>query len=341
MKTVSILGMHRCGTSLASRIVNLLGVDLGPSEQLMRPQPDNPRGFWENRPLVRFNNRLLEHLGGTWDRPPVLPDGWEHDPHLDELGREARTLFEAAFGGTQARTWGLVGWKDPRMSLLLPFWRRIIQMDRVIICIRHPAEVSASLHARNGLDGEEGAYLWLRYLSAAYRHEPSAFVVDYSDFFTALPETVDQLVSYLAVAAPQTHTWDAIRETVDRELYHHTAPAQPPTTTWASRAQALFHLMRREDRRWVTLTADLLHERWCHEAGVVARSPLVCGPDADTVSAGTTGFDAEAAELAAAVARFGERLRREGDRRPATADLQRLQRRTGVLDRLLMTITQQ
>ena len=34
---VCILGMHRSGTSLVSRVLNVLGVYLGPEEHLMRP----------------------------------------------------------------------------------------------------------------------------------------------------------------------------------------------------------------------------------------------------------------------------------------------------------------
>lgn len=42
---VCVIGMHRSGTSLVTRILNLLGVDLGPAEQLMAPYAvDNPKG---------------------------------------------------------------------------------------------------------------------------------------------------------------------------------------------------------------------------------------------------------------------------------------------------------
>ena len=50
---VPILGMHRSGTSLCTRLANLLGMELG--EPLQPAGPDNPKGFWENRLFQNLN----------------------------------------------------------------------------------------------------------------------------------------------------------------------------------------------------------------------------------------------------------------------------------------------
>ena len=47
MKLFVVVGMHRSGTSIVSRLLNLLGAHLGPEDDLMPPKPDNPTGFWE------------------------------------------------------------------------------------------------------------------------------------------------------------------------------------------------------------------------------------------------------------------------------------------------------
>ena len=36
---------------------------------LVRPQPDNPKGFWESRAIVRLNRNILDALGATWSKP--------------------------------------------------------------------------------------------------------------------------------------------------------------------------------------------------------------------------------------------------------------------------------
>src|SRR5690349_960994 len=77
---VCLLGMHRSGTSLASRMMNVLGVSLGPPEQLMLGNEFNPKGYWEHSQLTALNDDLLRQLGGSWHEPPVLSAGWEHSP---------------------------------------------------------------------------------------------------------------------------------------------------------------------------------------------------------------------------------------------------------------------
>jgi hypothetical protein len=64
--------MHRSGTSMIAHLLNLCGLDLGPSEQLLSPQGDNPLGFFENEGFRRVNDALLKHFGCSWQKPPVL-----------------------------------------------------------------------------------------------------------------------------------------------------------------------------------------------------------------------------------------------------------------------------
>src|SRR6266404_7841922 len=109
---VCILGMHRSGTSLLARILNLTGVDLGPDELLAEPTADNPKGFWEHREIVSINNAILQRHGGSWDEPPLLPPGWETSAAIDDLRHHAQQLIQDQFAEVQ-----LWGWKDPRSCL--------------------------------------------------------------------------------------------------------------------------------------------------------------------------------------------------------------------------------
>ena len=47
---VVVLGMHRSGTSALTKALELFGIDLG--TDLLPPQDDNPKGFFEDRGLV-------------------------------------------------------------------------------------------------------------------------------------------------------------------------------------------------------------------------------------------------------------------------------------------------
>ena len=53
-----ILGMHRSGTSLITKAVQVAGVDLG--DNLLPPGPDNPTGFWEDADVMQLKRYLIE-----------------------------------------------------------------------------------------------------------------------------------------------------------------------------------------------------------------------------------------------------------------------------------------
>jgi hypothetical protein len=122
----------------------------------------NPHGHWESKRLVAFNERLLRRFGATWTSPPDLPGDWGRDPSLDDLRAEAAGLFAATF---PARP---VGWKDPRLCVLLPFWQTVLAPPTAaLLVVRDPFEVAGSLARRDGLPRTLGLALWERYVRAA------------------------------------------------------------------------------------------------------------------------------------------------------------------------------
>ncbi|HID44873.1 MAG TPA: hypothetical protein EYP34_03850, partial [Chromatiaceae bacterium] len=72
---ILVLGMHRSGTSVLTRVLNLLGADVG--ENLLQAQPDiNARGFWEHEDLIAINEALLSVLERNWYDFRPLPERW-------------------------------------------------------------------------------------------------------------------------------------------------------------------------------------------------------------------------------------------------------------------------
>jgi GT2 family glycosyltransferase len=113
-----------------------------------------------------FNERLLGILGGSWDRPPALPLGWELAPKLEDSRRLATEAFRVAFGSDP----GAVVFEDPRLSLVLPFWRQALGPPAVAVLVwRDPLEVAASLQARDGVSPALGLALWDHYQRSALR----------------------------------------------------------------------------------------------------------------------------------------------------------------------------
>jgi hypothetical protein len=162
-RSVVILGMHRSGTSVVTKVVNLLGLQLCREDDVYSA-PDNPTGHWESASLVGFNDRLIDLLGGKPAAPPMLDDGWQRNPEVAGLRQEARAVFMRAHPVTP---WV---WKDPRTCLTLPFWRSVWESPPVAVFVhREPLEVWLSLRRRDGFGKAHSIALWERYVRTGLR----------------------------------------------------------------------------------------------------------------------------------------------------------------------------
>ena len=137
-EVVCVLG-GRSGTSLVARLVNILGVDLGPDKQLMAANAANEKGFFEHTKFVAINDEILSRHGAKWPKLVQLPQGWEDDPKHDDLRERALELIRSDFA--KAPLWG---WKDPRACATLPFWRKLIPNMRFVLCMRNPIDTAKS-----------------------------------------------------------------------------------------------------------------------------------------------------------------------------------------------------
>ena len=140
-----ILGVHRSGTSLLTRIINLCGAYLGEEEELMLGNPnDNPKGHWENKFIVNINDKILNYFGGSWDQPPQFPDFWWNWDGLNDIKKEIQFLiYELKKNAPN------IAIKDPRMCLTLPLWKKYLCNAKFIILARNSYENISSLKKRN------------------------------------------------------------------------------------------------------------------------------------------------------------------------------------------------
>jgi hypothetical protein len=164
---VFILGMHRSGTSVAARLLNLLGVDLGAVPMVVAE--DNQKGFWEHATAVAIDEALLSALGTRWDDPSPLPPDWWRGPRM-------RPHHEAVqrFVGDEFAAAPLFGIKDPRLCRLLPLWLEALETAPIdpafVLVLRHPSEVAASIARRDGVARPSAEALWLTHMLDAERH---------------------------------------------------------------------------------------------------------------------------------------------------------------------------
>lgn len=238
---VCVLGSSRAGTSLTTRVLNLIGVYLGPDEELLTGElrqlagegdevlagarEANPSGFWEHYRIMRLNERILRSMGGSWRDPPSLPPGWESSAELEAEREEARALLEESFAGR--RLWG---WKDPRNSLTLPFWQQLLPEMRCVICLRNPLDVAISLQKRDGMPLEQGFGLWLAYLANALVNTSvrPRILVPYESHFEAPEEVATRLAGFVgrreAIDSPEARA--GLAAAVDEKLWRNRTPLE-------------------------------------------------------------------------------------------------------------------
>ena len=158
---ILVLGMHRSGTSAITRVLNLLGVELG--SDLMPAGPDNPAGFWEHHGVVQAHDQLLAALGRSWDDPRAMPEGWLASDAASHARRVLKDILRGEFAGVPL--WAV---KDPRLCRVLPLWRALLPElgvePRMLLVSRNPHEIAGSLQRRDGMPKPISELLWARYL---------------------------------------------------------------------------------------------------------------------------------------------------------------------------------
>jgi hypothetical protein len=218
---ICIAGMHRSGTSMVSRLLNLCGLYLGPESEFNPPGPDNPEGHWENIHFVEINDRILEHLDAGWDLAPAVCKGWELRPQLAPLRKESGVLIER-FNAHEP--WG---WKDPRNSLTLPFWKHLIPNLKTLVILRNPLEAAQSLHARNHSSIMFGLKLWFVHNQCILStiREADCVVTHYNSYFHAPRAELRRVLDLLNISASDSDV-DRACAIVSASLRHQNVPTE-------------------------------------------------------------------------------------------------------------------
>ncbi len=221
---ILVAGSHRSGTSALTRVLNIAGCDL--PKTLMRPQPDNTKGFWESRAIKDLNQEILASAGSSWDDWRPFSQDWHASPIAGEFRERAGELVQSEFDDSR-----LFVMKDPRMCRLLEFWIEIVRScgarPFVVSPIRNPFDVASSLHVRNDIDPFVGHLIWLRHVldaEAASRGIVERAYLRYEQLLSEAHAVVDKIGNELGVSWPKGSSPYAemdIEEFLSPMLHHH------------------------------------------------------------------------------------------------------------------------
>ena len=161
-KVVLIAGMHRSGTSMLARLLNLHGSYL-PLEMEYKDR-FNQRGYWESFKIQKLNDELLRLGDSTWFDLREFSLEKQPAERVEELHEKYSKEIRQMAG--QANS--VITIKDPRVCRVIPFWKRILReqgfQTSAIIPFRNPLEVAESIRNRDGFKIRYVLLLWLRYI---------------------------------------------------------------------------------------------------------------------------------------------------------------------------------
>ncbi len=225
-QAIFVLGMGRSGTSAITRVLSLCGAHL--PEPLLGASESNPMGHWEPIEAININNAFLSRRGASWYDPTLRLQSeiafseQEKEAFIEEI----RAFIERCHIGS------LLVIKEPRIAALAEFWfeasRRASIIAKVVIPIRHPDQVAASLAARDGVSAELSNVLWLKYNFLAERSSrrlPRVFV-EYPNLLGDWRKEIARISKLLAVDLSDADDV-AINRFLDPDLHRQKSCAKP------------------------------------------------------------------------------------------------------------------
>jgi hypothetical protein len=200
-------------------MLNVAGMAVGQDPSLAAPRSFNQAGIWEHSGFSDINRRILRRLGCNTNIPPslYLPSSWADKPQFDALMHDARRLIELEFSG--AEFWG---WKDPKTTLVLPFWQRLIPNLECIIALRNPVEMAASFSKESGYSLQRCLVICFLYTVSALWHtrDRRRLIVFYEDLIERFDQECVRILRFLSRRLPpgiETEILGVLRP----ELRHH------------------------------------------------------------------------------------------------------------------------
>jgi hypothetical protein len=204
---------------MIAHILHDCGLYLGPKEKWDTVAFSNPDGFWEHVDFLSINDEILAKFDGGWDFPPHLPKNWHHSEKLQDLRDRAEKLI-ASFSDKEF--WG---WKDPRNSLTLPFWKDLIPDLKVIHCVRSPVEVSKSLKNRGSNSGKFSFSLWDHYTNSLMMNakDSSYLVTNYHNYFLSPFDEISRLLEFIGLDFPDSELENLAAQIIKPSLFKQTS----------------------------------------------------------------------------------------------------------------------
>jgi len=163
-----VLGFARSGTSVITRGLKALGVDLGTDTAVESEKNKwNPSGFFEDNEIIyNIHTKIFEKLNYKIREIRIIDKAKLLDDTLKNERQNAVNLLKKRYLNTYD-----FGFKDPNTAKILPFWQDIFKNlnlnDNYIIALRNPLSSAKSFSDVTKIDIEASLILWLSHIIPA------------------------------------------------------------------------------------------------------------------------------------------------------------------------------
>ena len=232
---IVVTGMHRSGTSLVCQLLQAMGLDFGAPEDRFAADRWNEPGYFESKAVMDLNSEIVTGFPRNRGRARAMLSRLRYAMMPGPAGmarRAARVRERLQALAEEHRDHAL---KDPRFCLTLRFWQEVAEVERVVVCLRRPAAVVASLQRRDHLPRGRGYRFFAYHLASLLEQLPveRSLLVDVDALFgEGGGEELALLCTFLRLELPISPA-ALLGEVVRPELYRRAGDEQeqlPPTT---------------------------------------------------------------------------------------------------------------
>ena len=252
-QAVVVAGMHRSGTSAVTQVLAGLGCAL--PKTLMEGDSHNEGGYWESPKIADLNDAILASAGSSWDDWEKMDPAWYESSVAERFYTQAVATLVDQFGESP-----LFVLKDPRICRLLPFWKEALgrfgASVHVVVPLRNPMEVAASIKKRDAIDPPFAILIWLRNVLAveADSRDLHRAFVDYNGLLQNVQANADRLATRLDLRWPSSSKTarSAVAASLKPTLRHHheaDADIAAGPSAWASVALEILKRWTEDDER--------------------------------------------------------------------------------------------
>ena len=246
---IIIIGMHRSGTTLISKILQDFGVFMGFYKEKNE----------ESKYFLKFNDWILKQTYSTWDSPEnflMLDNNSQY--FFEQICRQSirSPISNIRYFGWNKFLKGYSfknppkywGWKDPRNTFTIDLWKQVFPDARIIHIYRNPVDIAVSLRKRESekkaqlissnpsmikilsnkgrianvsfrlTDYEECFNVWKLYVEKSFNVDSDCLHIKYEDFLTYPEEIIYKILNHVNLNIQKSTVEDKIKQiNVDRK----------------------------------------------------------------------------------------------------------------------------